>query len=80
MENYTIKLLVKETKWTSLEVRTHPAFLETLISKYDVTGAFEKRAANKDRTRVARAFPPRRFLNLILVHRGKVYIFNEARH
>ena len=25
----------KETKWTSLEVRTHPTFLETLISKYD---------------------------------------------
>ena len=23
------------TKWTSLEVRTHPTFLETLISKYD---------------------------------------------
>ena len=25
----------KETKWTSSEVRTHPNFLETLISKYD---------------------------------------------
>ena len=34
-ENCTVKLLIKETKWTSLEVRTHPTFLETLISKYD---------------------------------------------
>ena len=25
----------KETKWTSLELRTQPTFLETLISKYD---------------------------------------------
>ena len=33
-ENYTVKLWAKETKWTSLEVRTHPSFLETLISKY----------------------------------------------
>ena len=33
--NYTVKLSAKETKWTSLEVRTHPTFLETLISKYD---------------------------------------------
>ena len=29
---------------------------------------------------VARAFPPGRFLNLILAHRKEVYIFNEARH
>ena len=35
-ENYTVKLLAKETKWTSLEVRAHPTFLETLISKYDI--------------------------------------------
>ena len=35
-ENYTVKLLVKETKWTSFGVRTHPTFLETLISKYDI--------------------------------------------
>ena len=34
-ENCTVKLSAKETKWTSLEVRTHPTFLETLISKYD---------------------------------------------
>ena len=34
-ENCTIKLSVRETKWTSLEVRTNPTFLETLISKYD---------------------------------------------
>ena len=34
-ENYTIKLLAKETKRTSLKVRTHPTFLETSISKYD---------------------------------------------
>ena len=31
----TVKLPAKETKWTSLEARTHPIFLETLISKYD---------------------------------------------
>ena len=30
-----VKVLAKETKWTSLEVRTHPTFLENLISKYD---------------------------------------------
>ena len=30
-ENYTVELLANETKWTSLEVRTHPTFLETLI-------------------------------------------------
>ena len=34
-ENSKVKLLAKETKWTSLEFRTHPTFLETLISKYD---------------------------------------------
>ena len=28
-ENYTVKLPAKETNWTSLEVRTHPTFLET---------------------------------------------------
>ena len=33
-ENCTVKLSAKETKWTSLMVRTHPTFLETLISKY----------------------------------------------
>ena len=35
-ENRTVKLSGKETKWTSLEVRTYPTFLETLISKYDL--------------------------------------------
>ena len=34
-ENCTVKLSAKEIKWTSLEVRTHPTFLENLISKYD---------------------------------------------
>ena len=34
-ENGAVKLLAKETKCTSLEVRTRPTFLETLISKYD---------------------------------------------
>ena len=34
-KNCTVKLSAKETKWTSLEVRTHPAFPETLISKCD---------------------------------------------
>ena len=34
----------------------------------------------KSRWSVARAFPPGRFLNLILAQRGEVYIFNEARH
>ena len=34
-ENSKVKLLAKETKWTSLGVRTHPTFLETLISRYD---------------------------------------------
>ena len=34
-ENCTVKLLAKETKWTSLEARTHPTFLEHLISKSD---------------------------------------------
>ena len=29
---------------------------------------------------VARAFPPGRFLNLILAHREEICIFNEARH
>ena len=29
-----MKILAKETKGTSLEVRSHPTFLETLISKY----------------------------------------------
>ena len=32
-ESYTVKFSAKETKWTSLEARTHPSFLETLISK-----------------------------------------------
>ena len=30
-----LRFSAKETKWTSLEVRTHPTFLETLTSKYD---------------------------------------------
>ena len=34
----------------------------------------------KSRWSVARTFPPGRFLNLILAHRGEVYILNEARH
>ena len=34
-ENCTVKFSAKETKWTSLEVKTHPTFLEDLISKYD---------------------------------------------
>ena len=34
-ENCTVKLSAKETKWTSLEVRTHPTILENLISKHD---------------------------------------------
>ena len=33
-ESCTVKL-IKETIWTSLEVRTRPTFLESLISKYD---------------------------------------------
>ena len=34
-KNGTVKLLAKETKWASLEVRTKHTFLENLISKYD---------------------------------------------
>ena len=34
-ENCAVKLLAKETKWTSLEVITDTTFLETFISKYD---------------------------------------------
>ena len=34
-ENGTVKLLAKETRWVSLEVRTQHTLLETLISKYD---------------------------------------------
>ena len=34
-ENGTVKLLAKETKWASLEVRKQHTFLENLISKYD---------------------------------------------
>ena len=37
-ENCTVKLSAKEIKWTSLEVRTRPTFLENLISKYDFRG------------------------------------------
>ena len=33
-ENCTVKLSAKETKLTSLEVTTHPTFLENLMSKY----------------------------------------------
>ena len=28
-QKFSLKLLAKETKWTSLEVRTHPTFLAT---------------------------------------------------
>ena len=35
VDSGTVKLSANKTKWTSLEVRTHPTFLETLISKYD---------------------------------------------
>ena len=34
-ENCTVKISVNETKWTSLEARTHLTLLETLISKFD---------------------------------------------
>ena len=34
-ENCTVKVSARETKLTSLEVRTRPTFLEILISKYD---------------------------------------------
>ena len=34
-ENCTVTFSAKETKWTSLEVKTHSTFLENLISKYD---------------------------------------------
>ena len=34
-ENGTVKLLAKETKWASLEVRKQHTFLKNLISKYD---------------------------------------------
>ena len=34
-ESCTVKLSAKETICTSLEVRTHPTFLESLILKYD---------------------------------------------
>ena len=33
--SHSVKLLAKETKWTLLEFRTHPTFLEILISKSD---------------------------------------------
>ena len=42
-ENGTVKLLAKETKWASLEVRTQHTFLENLISKYDTGGPFLER-------------------------------------
>ena len=42
-ENGTVKLLVKETKWASLEVRIQHTFLENLISKYDTGGPFLER-------------------------------------
>ena len=34
-EYYAVKLLAKQTKWTLLEFRTYPTFLEILISKSD---------------------------------------------
>ena len=34
-ENRTVKVSASETKLTTLEVGTHPTFLENLISKYD---------------------------------------------
>ena len=34
-EYYTVKSLAKETKWTLLEFRTHPTFLEIYIWKSD---------------------------------------------
>ena len=34
-ENYPVKLLAKETKCTSLEVRAHSTFHDNLISNYD---------------------------------------------
>ena len=34
-ENVTVKLSVKESKWTSLEAKTRHIFLDTLNSKHD---------------------------------------------
>ena len=47
-ENGAVKLLAKETKWASLEVRTQHTFLENLISKYD-TGSVKLPAAGLSR-------------------------------
>ena len=47
-ENKTVKLLPKETTWTSLEVRTHPTFLETSISKSGQLRTFAQKFLNID--------------------------------
>ena len=43
LKNGSVKLASKETKWTSLEIRSYPTFLETLILKYDF-GSFKSRS------------------------------------
>ena len=61
-ENFVVKLSAKETKWTSLEVRRHLTFLETLISTYDfgpVKLPSLSRNGSQDRTPIMsnQAFP-----------------------
>ena len=58
-ENCRVKVSAKETKWTYLEVRTRPTFLETLISKYDfgpgkLPGLSRNGPLARARTRTAR--------------------------
>ena len=54
-ENGTVKLSAKETKWISLEVSTHPTFLETLI-KNMISGPLSYRVFRKTGPRILKLY------------------------
>ena len=68
-ENCTVKLSAKETKWTSLEVRTHPTFLENLISKHDF-GPVKLTGLSRNARPVAEIFGRVFVLTGIFIKRG----------
>ena len=55
-ENYAVKASAGETKWTSLELRTDPTFLQTLISKYDF-GCLNLPGRSRNGSQVSEAYP-----------------------
>ena len=73
-ENFTVKLSAKERNWTLFEVRTHPALLDTLISKYDI-GPVKLPGLSRNGPLVVMLIVFGRISNLLSTHTGKTHIW-----